>query len=84
MNKNKVKENINIEVEAEPVLFGIVDSIMLNVRETPDIKSNVLVVIVNGAEVRIDKSYKNDSWYKITTATGVNGYVSKEFICVKE
>ena len=65
--------------------FGKVDSaIMLNVRKKPDIKSDVLDVILKNADVEIDPTFINKEWYKVTTATGIKGYVMSQFIALKE
>lgn len=60
----------------------VVDCELLNVRATPEIMSEVVVVLMRGAEVDIvGNSF--DDWYRIVTATGEIGYALKECIAVK-
>lgn len=72
------------EVEATPVDFGVVaNCVRLAIREKAD-KSGELVCVVNaGVELEINKSYKNKTWYKVTTKDGKEGFCMKEFVTIK-
>lgn len=62
----------------------VVDCNLLNVRKRPSIVSDVVVIISNGTPLTVEDSYKNEHWYKITTATGDHGFVMKDFVAIKE
>lgn len=60
----------------------VVDCAVLNVRLAPELMSEVVIVLMRGAEVDIVGNCSDD-WYKVVTATGEIGYALKECIAVK-
>ena len=64
--------------------IGIVsDCKRLNVREQPDLDSNVLRIIDENIEVVVTTAFENDEWYCVTI-DDVSGYCMKKFIAIKE
>lgn len=71
-----------IEVEVEKI--GIVtDCERLNVREAPVSDAKILIEIPALSEVLIDEKESTDAFYKICTASGVQGFCMKKFISVR-
>ena len=65
------------------VLTGIVSGCTkLNVREEPNVFSEVIAVIPAGTEVIIDADDMTDGWYRVCTSAGIEGYCMLEYIQV--
>lgn len=84
-----VVDEINVSASKEESemltdVIGIVsDCKRLNVREQPDMKSQVLRVIDENTEVAIAPAFESDEWYCVTV-DDVSGYCMKKFIAIKE
>lgn len=75
------QEEIIVEarIQAPAALRGVVTGVdQLRVREKPE--GNVLYLISKDSIVKILED--NDSWYKVETAPGRQGFVMKQFIKV--
>lgn len=72
-------------VEETPVsVTGIVsDCIKLNVRKSPTPLAEVLCVVDENSKVEIDEAESTAEFYKVCTASGVEGYCMKKFITVE-
>lgn len=77
-----VEVEAKVEGTEEPVLpnkLGVVSNCLrLNVRELPNKRSDVVMIIDSGDTVVIDFNKSTDGWYCVG-----NGYVMKEFITIK-
>lgn len=71
-------------IEPIQVHGKVIECTRLNVRELPDLKATVVTVLTKGAEVLVDVSDERDQWYRICTASGLEGYCMKEYISVIE
>lgn len=75
------------EVIADPapdVLSAIVvDCAKLNVREEPSPKANVIAIIDASNEVVVHDSESFGNYYKICTASGIEGYCIKDYLSLK-
>ena len=69
--------------EPKTIITGFVTGpYKLNVRKEPSIDSDVVSVIDSGATVTVvDES--NDTWLKVRTEAGNEGYCMKQYITVK-
>lgn len=71
-------------VETEPVKeqkIGVVtDCLVLNVREAPSTDAPVVCTINASTEIVIDEEETTDTFYKICTAAGVEGFCMKRYI----
>lgn len=66
----------------KPKLYGtITDCLTLNVREFPDLESEVLGIVEVLSVVEITEDV-DDVWCKICTGAGLEGYCMKEYIAV--
>lgn len=73
----------NAVAKPEPIT-GVVDNcIRLNVREKPSIDAEILTALEAGAEVRLLKDEIENGFYKICTASGLDGYCMCEYIVLK-
>lgn len=79
--EEKVFETAKVPEKKKKV--GVVNTLMLNVREKPIESGNVLLILTEGIEVEIDNSFMDQKWFKVTTAIGSVGYVIKDYISVK-
>ena len=74
---------VNDVVKSEHIT-GIVDNcIRLNVREKPSIDAEILTALEAGSEVRLMKDEIENGFYKICTASGLDGYCMREYIVIK-
>lgn len=80
-----VEESIEETVEETPVsVTGIVSGCnKLNVRKSPTPLAEVLCVIDKNSKVEIDEAASTTEFYKVCTASGVEGYCMKKFITVE-
>lgn len=75
-------ESVNEEnVEIANVIDGIVtDCAKLNVRQEPNVDSDIVTVINVGTRVIVDEDSSTDDFYKIVTASSVEGFCMKDYI----
>lgn len=78
---------INPEPETTPtepeVLTGIVaDCRKLNVRKAPDKNAPIICTIPVGSEVEILVDESTDEFYRIYTASGLEGFCMRDYIAV--
>jgi hypothetical protein len=72
----------DIPKEAKP-MFGIVtDCIRLNVRVAPYSNAEVATTIDASTDVFIDESESTEDFYKVCTASGIEGFCMRKFITV--
>lgn len=65
-------------------ITGIVDNCFrLNVREKPSVDAEILTVLEAGSEVRLLKDAMENGFYKVCTASGLEGYCMCEYIVLK-
>lgn len=68
----------------KPVRGIVVDCFNLNVRTGPRKDFDVICEIPSESEVEIDESESFEDFYKICTASGVEGFCMKKFIEVRK
>lgn len=64
----------------EPVMAVVIDCRKLNVREEPKADANVVDTIDVNSEVMIDMTESTDEFYKIHTASGLEGFCMRKYI----
>lgn len=70
--------------ESKEIKIGLVSNCnKLNVREKPTVEAPVVCEIVCRAELMIDESESTDEFYKVFTASGLEGFCMKKFITVQ-
>lgn len=78
------KEAVEEPVKVEKIKMGKVEGCAkLNVRKRPNATAEVVCTIDKNTEVEINMDKSTAKFYKICTATGVQGFCMKEFIAVK-
>ena len=74
-----------IEPEISEPIEGFVSGCeRLNVREEPKIDAAVVCIINKDASVIIDVDDSTDSFYKVCTEAGAEGYCKKDFITITQ
>ena len=69
--------------EVEVVISGkVVDCDLLNVREQASVDANIVCKINKDDEVMVNKDESTNDFYKVCTATGIEGYCMKRFIAI--
>lgn len=68
----------------KPVRGVVVDCFNLNVRTGPSKDFDVICEIPSNTEVEINESESSGDFYKICTASGVEGFCMKKFIEVRK
>ena len=73
------------ETVAPPVepKTGIVTANKLNIRSLPSANASVAAVVDKNAQLMLDPEYETVEWYKVYTASGIEGYCMKKFVTVK-
>ncbi len=71
------------EVAKDPIFGTIENCVRVNVREAPSTEANVLVMLESGAEIRILDDEVVHGFYKICTASGIEGYCMCEYVVLK-
>lgn len=77
------KETAPAKKEEKKVIGVVTDCVKLNIRNKPEDKAKILVVVPVLSELEIDKEKSTDKWYKVTTASGVVGFCMKKFVAIK-
>ena len=83
--ESKVEPEVKPETKPEPqVITGIVANCSkLNVRVKPAKDAEVLTILDAKTEVVIDPARSTNEWFKIATASGVDGFCMRKFVSVK-
>ena len=76
------EEQIVSQELKEPVLGIVHQCLTLNVREEPDKDSGIVCSIQCLTEVMVDEEESTQDFYKICTASGIEGYCMKKYISV--
>lgn len=74
---------VPVEEPDEPVVAVVVDCAKLNVREEPSPRGAVIGVIDASNEVVVYDSESFGNYYKVCTASGVEGYCVKDYLKLK-
>ena len=69
-----------VETVPAPKIGRVFGCTSLNVRKAPKTNATVICTINCHAEVEIDELESTDDFYKICTASGIEGYCMKKFI----
>lgn len=76
-NEEVIEEPVK---EAEFKMGKVVNCEMLNVRERPSAKAAVICTINRNTDVEIDDAKSTSDFYKISIASGIEGFCMKRFI----
>lgn len=86
-----VIENVTEDVPVSqsspiPTRYAVVNCERLNVRMSPNIKSDVLCVVESGTEMKVDAENSTDTWIKVLEPNGAgsSGYCMREFLLLLE
>lgn len=77
-----MNENMVGMKPGEPRMGFVVDCKNLNVREQPNSSAAVLGVIPVETELMVDESESTGEFYKILTASGLEGFCMKKYIMI--
>lgn len=70
--------------ETEEIKIGLVTNCKkLNVREKPTVEAQVVCEIVCSTELMIDEKESTEEFYKVCTASGIEGFCMKKFIAIQ-
>lgn len=65
--------------------IGIVTGCLsLNVRKEPRMSSEIICLLDSLTEVLIDEKGSTDEFYKVTTASGIDGFCMKKYISIRQ
>ena len=82
----ETKEDISesaVEEEVVETLYGIIkDCSKLNIRKKPNTSADVVCIVNEGTEVKINTDGV-DGWYGVCTANGIEGYCMSKFVELK-
>lgn len=75
--------NANSVSKPEPVTGVVGNCIRLNVRKKPSIDAEILTALEAGSEVLLLEDEMENGFYKVCTASGLEGYCMCEYIVIK-
>lgn len=76
--------NADVEEKTDEIKIGIVANCnRLNIRKEPNASAEIVCEVVCKAELMVDEKESTDEFYKVCTATGMNGFCMKNFITVQ-
>lgn len=67
----------------EPKIGTVTDCIRLNVRKDPNTNAEIICEVSAATDLMIDEEQSTDTFYKVFTAAGVEGYCMKRFVTIK-
>ena len=70
------------ELEVKTVKGTVVNCTKLNLRAEPNSDAEILCELPCYTEVEVDKAASTEKFYKVCTATGMEGYCMKDYIVV--
>lgn len=73
----------NQVVEVETVVGVVSGCAKLNLRAEANVNSKVLTILNEDVELAVSPNFSTEDFYKVVTATGVEGYCMKKFITIK-
>lgn len=71
---------VDVIIEPKPTTGIVTGCSKLNVRSDSDTTADILCILDVNSEVMIDLGKSNREWFKVTTASGVDGYCMRKFI----
>jgi uncharacterized protein YgiM (DUF1202 family) len=75
-----VEETVETVVIPEIVVGCVANCAKLNVRAKPNTNADVICVLEAASEVNINVADSNTEWFKVCTATGIEGYCMRKFV----
>lgn len=85
MKKQHGGEHPEVAAEEKATVIGVVtDCLKLNLREKADPDADVVAVIDALTEVVIDMEASTDSFYKVCTAAGIEGFCMRKYIAIRK
>lgn len=72
------------EIQPTSVSGVVVNCLKLNVRKEPKSNAEVVTLISALTEVVVDVNASNGDFYKVCTATGIEGFCVKKYIALKQ
>lgn len=79
-----VQKEEEVATPKKPITGVVANCFNLNVRTGPSKDFDVICEIPSDSEVEIDESESFEDFYKICTASGVEGFCMKKFIEVRK
>lgn len=76
----KMEPEKTIESLPNTITGVVTNCAKLNVRAEPSITANPVCVLDAAAELEVIMSESTDEWFKVCTATGIEGYCMRKFI----
>lgn len=71
---------VDVIIEPKPVTGTVTGCSKLNVRTEPETIADILCILDAGSEMKIDMAKSTKDWFKVTTASGVDGYCMRKFV----
>lgn len=75
-----VEETVETVTLPKTVEGVVVNCAKLNVREEPSATADVVTILNSMSEIEINVDESTGEWFKVCTATGIEGYCMRKFI----
>jgi hypothetical protein len=72
------------EPEETTATGTVVNCVKLNVRAEPNATAGIVCAMNVDSEMKIDINKSTNEWYKVCTATGIEGYCMKKFVNISQ
>lgn len=83
VEENMVEDMVIEEPENKIFIGVVVNCKKLNVRKEASLKSDSIFVLSEGNEVMVNEEESTHDFYKITTATGIEGFCMHDYIRIE-
>ena len=92
MKENKQNNQRDVEEFKDepirPLTAVVIDCMMLNIREKPDMKSKSIEVVPVGTVLNIDakelSKSEDNQWLRVRSLNGIEGYCMEKYLCLTE
>lgn len=81
-SESQTMTEVPVEEKQELATGKVVGCFGLNVREHPDRAADALYVLPGNTEVKVDINAKYGDWYRVFTASGIEGFCMKKYITI--
>lgn len=81
ISKDEVEDKVD---EVKTVTGRVSGCNALNIRANPILESKILAVVQSDTELLVDISGSTDTWLKVCTEVGIEGYCVRGYITIEE
>lgn len=77
------EENLESEVEPEPIIGVVTNCLKLSIREQPKKSADVICTVNALTELMVDLEGSTDEWLKVYNAEGIQGFCMRIYVAIR-